>query len=102
MIKKTLTEATRSETKTIAHYSIQVLNEGNFDKDNRINAWTAVIRTILFFDQVINKRPVYCFIDKAQQVVFRNEIIHTEHLDLFSFLVGILCHHNPKPLTEMI
>ena len=35
-------------------------------------------------------------------MVFRNEIIHAEHLDLFSFLVGILCHHNPKPLIEMI
>ena len=46
----------------------------------------------------------YCLINKPQQMVFRNEVIHTKHLNLLSFFICVLCHHKvvALPLKDTI
>ena len=73
---------------------IKILDKGDLDQHDRIHAWTAVIWGILFFHQIINKRPVDRLIDQAEEMILRDHVIHTEYLELLSFFICILCHHN--------
>ena len=38
---------------------------------DRIHTGTAVIRTVFFFNQIINKIPIDCFINQSQHMVLR-------------------------------
>ena len=31
------------------------------------------------------------------ELIFRDQVIHTEHLELFPFFICILCHHGESP-----
>ena len=80
--------------------SIKILNKGNFDQHYRIHARSSVIGAILVFHKIINEVPIDCTIDLSKHVIFRHHVIHTEHHHLFSFFIGIFCHHKRNLLMR--
>ena len=80
-----------------AAYPVQVLDERYLDQRDWVHARTPEIRRILIFDKFIDKCPVDSFIDQPQEMVFRDQIVHAEHLVLFPFFIRILCHHGKIP-----
>ena len=77
-----------------APYSIEILDERDLDQHDRVHTRPAEIRRIFILHKVIDESPVDRFVDQAQEMVFWNQVVHTEELDLFPFLICILSHHN--------
>ena len=84
----------------LAHTSdaVQILDEWNFNEHDRIHAGAAIVCTVFIDHKIIDKTPVDCLVNQAQQMILRNKVIHAEHLNLFSFLICILCHHRKHRL----
>lgn len=78
---------------THAFYSIEILNEWYLYQHDGIHTGTAVIRTVFFFNQIINKIPIDCFINQSQHMVLRYHVVHGKHHHLFSFFICIFRHH---------
>ena len=72
---------------------VEILNEWYFYQHDGIHTGTAVIRTVFFFNQIINKVPIDCFINQSQHMVLRYHVIHGKHHHLFSFFICIFRHH---------
>ena len=72
---------------------IEILDKRDFDQHHRIHAWPSVICTILVFYKIVNKVPVNCPVNLSEHVILWHHVIHAEHHHLFSFFIGISCHH---------
>ena len=64
---------------------------------NKNLAFNTIVRAIFIHYKVIDEVSVNGFINNKQKMVLWNHVIHTEHLNLFSFLVRILSHHRSIP-----
>ena len=73
----------------LAHtpYPVKILDKRDLDQHDRIHARTAEVGRILIFHKTIDELPVDRFVDHSQEMVFRYQIIHAEHLDLSSFFI---------------
>ena len=54
-------------------------------------------RAVLVHYKAIDEVPVNRFINAPQKMVLGDHVIHTEHLNLLSFLIRILSHHRNIP-----
>lgn len=72
---------------------IEILDKRDFDQHHRIHAGSTVICTILVFYKIVNKVPVDCPVNLSEHVILWYHVIHAEHHHLFSFFIGISCHH---------
>ena len=82
--------------------AIQVLDEWKFYQHGRGHSGAAIISAVLVHDKAIDEVPVNRFIDDSQKMIQGNNVIHTEHLNLSSFLVLIPSHYrNIPPSSDM-
>lgn len=77
--------------------AIQVLDEWKFYQHDRVHAGASIIRAVLVHYKAIDEVPVNRFINDPQKMILGNHVIHTEYLNLSSFLVLILSHHRNIP-----
>ena len=76
---------------------IEVLDEGDLNKHNRIHAGASVIRAVFIFYKVIDKVPVDRFINQSQHMVLWHHVIHTKQLHLLPLFICIFRHHKKTP-----
>ena len=88
----------------LAHtsYPVKILDERDLDQHDRIHARTAEVGRIFIFHKIVNECPVDRFINHSQKMIFRYQIIHAEHLDLFPFFICVLCHHEEITALDLI
>ena len=62
----------------LAHTSdaVQILDEWNFNEHDRIHAGAAIVCTVFINHKIIDKTPVDCLVNQAQQMILRNKVIH--------------------------
>mgnify|MGYP006963806782 FL=1 len=77
--------------------TIQVLDEWKLYQHDRVHAGASIIRAVLVHYKAIDEVPVNRFINDPQKMILGNHVIHTEYLNLSSFLVLILSHHRNIP-----
>lgn len=77
---------------------VEILDERDLDEYHRVKGRAALVLGVLLPHKVINKRPVYGTVDQAQEMVFRDELVHGEELYLLAILVFINCHHKARYL----
>ena len=76
---------------------VEILDKRNFDQHHWIHTRATIICTIFIFYKIVNESPVNCALYFTKHMVFWHHVIHAEHHHLFSFFIGISCHHKRHP-----
>ena len=72
--------------------TVKMLDDDHFEQHHGVAARSSVVRTIQILHQIIDPTEVYRLVDLAQQMILRDELVHTEEFHLAPVLIFLFQH----------